>query len=119
MTEADRSKLKEAFKPVPYMVIGGHEPRSQQENANAAWAELGKRMGFDHMTVRPIQGKGIRFFSAVPRENETQRAERVAREQEVAKQREITQLQSEIGERQARLRALGDTSTSAGDPNDR
>lgn len=107
MTEADLSKLMEAFKPVPYMVIGGHEPRSQQDNANAAWAELGKHMGFDGSTVRPIAGKGNRFFSAVPSENETQRAERGAREQELAKQTEIARLKSEIEDRQSRLHDLG------------
>ena len=107
MTADDLIRLQEAFKPVPYMVIGGHEPRSQQENANDAWAELGGRMGFDHMTVRPIAGKGVRFFSAVPSENETQRAERIAREHEAAKQSEIARLKSEIADRQSRLHDLG------------
>ena len=65
MTEADLETLLEAMKPVPYMVIGGHEPASQQENANAAWQALGVKMGFQHMTVRP-NGKGDRFFSAEP-----------------------------------------------------
>lgn len=106
MTEADMSKIMEASKPVRYMVMGGREPRSPQENANAAWAELGKRMGFDHMTVRPISEKGGRFFSAVPSENEAQRAERVAREKEAARQHEIGLLRVEIADRQGRLRAL-------------
>jgi hypothetical protein len=114
MTPDDLSALYEAFKPVPYIVIGGHAPRSQQENANAAWAALGKRMGFDGSTVRPISGKGNRFFSAIPSENETQRAERVAREQEAQRQREIAQLQSEIDERQERLRKLCFSDTSKG-----
>lgn len=106
MTEADMSKIMEASKPVRYMVMGGREPRSPQENANAAWAELGKRMGFDHMTVRPISGKGSRFFSAVLSENETQRAERVTREKEDAKQHDIALLRREIADRQAILRTL-------------
>jgi len=38
---------------------------SPQENANAAWRELGKRMGFDYLTVEP-NGRGNRFFSAIP-----------------------------------------------------
>ena len=66
MTQGDLDKILEACKPVPYIVIGGVVPRSQQENANAAWAELGSRMGFDHMTVRGVDGKGNRVFSAVP-----------------------------------------------------
>ena len=65
MTQADLDKILNACNPVPYMVFGGRPPRSPQENANDAWAELGRRMGFDHMTVRPT-GRGDRFFSAVP-----------------------------------------------------
>jgi hypothetical protein len=65
MTEADLAKILEACKPVPYMVFGGMPPRSPQESVNAAWAELGRRLGFDHMTVAPT-GRGDRFFSAVP-----------------------------------------------------
>jgi hypothetical protein len=63
MTQAQLDAILNACKPVPYMVFGGMEPRSPQENANDAWAALGKEMGFDHMTVRP-NGKGDRFFSA-------------------------------------------------------
>lgn len=63
MTQAQFDKIIEACKPVPYMVFGGREPRSQQENANDAWKALGDDMGFDHMTVRP-NGKGDRFFTA-------------------------------------------------------
>lgn len=65
MTQDDLDRLLTAMKPVPYMIIGGMTPRSQQENANDAWASLGAKMGFDPMTVRP-NGKGDRFFSAVP-----------------------------------------------------
>jgi len=68
MTEADLAKILEACKPVRYMLVGGIPPRSPQENANAAWAELGRRMGFDHMTVAPT-GRGDRSFSAVPNES--------------------------------------------------
>ena len=51
------------MKPVPYMIIGGMLPMTPQENANNAWAELGQRMGFDHMSVKPT-GEGDLFFSA-------------------------------------------------------
>lgn len=53
-----------ASKPVPYMVFGGREPRSPQENANARRAALGTEMGFDFLTVQPVQGKGQKFFTA-------------------------------------------------------
>jgi hypothetical protein len=51
MTAEQEAKLLEACKPVPYMVIGGMEPRSPQENANDAWCALGREMGFDGMSV--------------------------------------------------------------------
>lgn len=106
MTQADMDRILNACKAVPYIVVGGHAPRSQQENANAAWAELGTRMGFDHMTVQPISGKGNRFFSAVPSENETQRKERQAREAEEKRQQEIVRLKAEIEERRQKLDEL-------------
>lgn len=68
MTEQDLDELLNACKPVPYMVFGGREPRTPQENANDAWARLGARMGFRPMTVQPVAGKGERFFTAEPAE---------------------------------------------------
>ncbi len=61
MTQAQRDALVEASKPVPYMVVGGAEPRSPQENANDAWRELGKELGFKHMTVQPGCGDPLCF----------------------------------------------------------
>ena len=66
MTEEDKDKLLEACKPVVYMVVGGCPPRSPQENANDAWEALGRKMGFHHMTVKPVSGKEMRFFTAEP-----------------------------------------------------
>lgn len=66
MTEADLEKLLEASRPVPLIGLQCGMPSSPQENANAAWKELGSRMGFDAMTVEPIPGKGNRFFLATP-----------------------------------------------------
>lgn len=108
MTEADLGKILDASKPTPVMFtsdgtnIGG----SPQENANRAWAELGVRMGFDAMTVRPAPGKGDRFFTAVPSETEEQRAARIARDAEERKLADIARLKSEIEERQRQLAAL-------------
>lgn len=67
MTEEDLQKLIEACRPVTYLVVGGMPPNSPQENANAAWKELGDRMGFDHMTVKPEPGFNDRFFTAIPK----------------------------------------------------
>lgn len=106
MTEADLQAILDACKPVPAMMIGGYAPSSPQENANRAWAGLGKKMGFDHMTVQPIPGQGTRFFSAVPSEPENVRAARLRREAEEARVAEITQLEGEIAERKARVLSL-------------
>ncbi len=106
MTEADLSRILEACKPVPAMLIGGTLPSSPQENANRAWKELGERMGFDHMTVQPIPGKGTTFFTAVPNETHAQKEERLKREAQEKKELEIQTLRAEIEERQTRLERL-------------
>jgi hypothetical protein len=64
MTTEDLQTLLDAMKPVPMIALQCGTPHSVQENANAAWARLGERMGFDPMTVAP-NGKGDRFFSAM------------------------------------------------------
>lgn len=66
MTHEDMDTLLKAGEAVPYMIIGGFAPMTQQERANHAWIALGKRMGFDGMSVRPIPGKDFRFFTAEP-----------------------------------------------------
>ena len=108
MTEADLEAILDACKPVVAIMVGGYEPSSQQENANNAWAALGRKMGFDHMTVQPINGKGNRFFSAVPSETAEARKEREAREAKDAKMREISRISGEIETLQQKLRALTD-----------
>ena len=106
MSDADLATLLDAMKPVPAMMIGGSLPTSRQENANRAWAALGAKMGFDPMTVQPVGGKGQRFFSAVPSENEAQRSERSIREAETARLAEIEKIKREIAEKQERLASL-------------
>lgn len=53
MTNEQMSKIREAGKPVHYMIFGGRPPPSSQENANRAWAALGQELGFAYMTVQP------------------------------------------------------------------
>jgi hypothetical protein len=107
MTEAQLEKLLEACKSTVVMKIGNYSGSSPQENANRAWEELGKKMGFDHMTVKPITRKGTRFFSAIPIENETQKKERLEREKEDKRLQKIKQLKREITEKQSLLNDLG------------
>lgn len=63
MNAQQHAKLLEAMQPVPAMWIGG-PPRSVQQNANDAWCALGREMGFDGMSVRPIAGGSEYEFSA-------------------------------------------------------
>ncbi len=108
MTEADLDALLKACDPVPYMIVGGMEPSSPQENANRAWAALGAKMGFDSMSVEPISGKGMRFFTAVPTENEAQKVARLANEAAAKRAQDILDLehqQSVIADRLKELRS--------------
>ena len=66
MTETDLAALYVAMRPVPLIALQCGMPASQQENANLAWENLGMRMGFKPYTVRPLIGKGPRFFMAEP-----------------------------------------------------
>ena len=112
MTEDDFKELMEACKSVPVIMVGGVSPRSTQENANDAWEKLGKKMGFDYMTVRPIQGKDNKFFTAVPSETESQREEREAREADEARIKEIAELGKSIDKKMARIKELRDESNA-------
>ena len=67
MTQEDLNELKDACKPVPMIALNCGMPSSPQENANAAWERLGKKMGFYHMTVQPAGKGGERFFIAEER----------------------------------------------------
>ena len=44
MSEEQMNKILEASKPIPYIIVGGIGPPSQQEMANSAWEKLGKEM---------------------------------------------------------------------------
>lgn len=65
LTEEQHTRLLEAGRSVPYMIVGGMAPRSPQQNANDAWAELGRELGFDYMSVQP-DGEDSHYFTAVP-----------------------------------------------------
>ena len=70
MSEDDLASLMDASKPTPLMYLTGGKPmfKTPQANANTAWMNLGARMGFDHMTVSPVSGKGQLFFTAIKKE---------------------------------------------------
>jgi hypothetical protein len=107
MTQEDLDTILDACKSVPMIMLHiGGGPSSPQENANRAWGALGQKMGFDYMTVQPIEGKGNRFFTAVPSENDAQRIERIARETEEKQRAEVKRLEAVVAEAQAKLAEL-------------
>jgi len=65
MTKEDLDTLLASMQPVPMIMLQLGRPQSTQERANAAWSALGKKMGFEYMTVRPDR-RGDRFFTATP-----------------------------------------------------
>ena len=73
MSQSDLDGLLKASRPTPAMFLSGGMPMcaSPQENANTAWAALGRKIGFKHMTVKPVPGKGSRFFTAEPVQRES------------------------------------------------
>ena len=66
MTDDDLAVLMDASKPTPAMWLSGGVPMcgTPQENANRAWGRLAEKLGFEQMTVRPVPGKGQKFFTA-------------------------------------------------------
>ena len=64
MDDKQFKRIIDASKPTSYLVIGGAVPRTPQENANAAWAALGKELGFEPLTVKMIEGKETKIFTA-------------------------------------------------------
>jgi len=68
MTATDLEKIMDACKPVPLIMLQCRgTPTSAQSNANSAWEELGYRMGFDFMTVKPF-GNDPKTFTAQPKD---------------------------------------------------
>ena len=64
LTAERYADLLAACRPVLYMVMGGMATSGPQENANRAWQQLGRDMGFDWTTVQA--GQTPTQFSAVP-----------------------------------------------------
>ena len=108
MTQEDLDTLMKSMKSVPYMVMGGREPSSPQENANRAWAALGEKMGFDSTTVMPRRSAGDRYFSAVANETEDHKEARIDREQNEFNDKEIVRLEKEIEDKKIAVFELRD-----------
>ena len=64
-TKKQLDEIIDACKSTPAIVgSGGSFGISPQERANNAWNKLGEEIGFDYMTVAPIQGKEMWWFTA-------------------------------------------------------
>ena len=64
LTDEEYERVMEASRPVPYLVIGGVEPMSPQENANRVWRAIYQDRGLDWKTVAR-GSSGPRSFRAV------------------------------------------------------
>lgn len=66
MTAEQYARLVDASKPVPMIALQCGPPPSQQDAANLVWMQLGKEMGFEWNSARPIQGESDLHFVAKP-----------------------------------------------------
>ena len=71
MTQEDMNVILEAGQPAVCIALQCGAPQSRQEKANAAWAKLGEKMGFQPFTVRPSP-KGELFFTAEEVKDDTE-----------------------------------------------
>lgn len=53
----------------PVIFVGTWLGLDKQERANNFWVQLGRKYGFDGMSVEPIKGKGSKFYTAIPKNN--------------------------------------------------
>lgn len=53
LTTEEVARIKEAGKSVPYMIIGGFEPRSPAENQMDEWRKVAERLKVKVMTIVP------------------------------------------------------------------
>ena len=62
LTEEEINRFKNINRT--YMVVGGFEPQSPQEQANQIWKDLAQKHGFAWDSVEPSPGKGQEYFVA-------------------------------------------------------
>lgn len=66
MTDEELSQLMEASKPVPYMVIGGYEPKPPSYNAMMVWEKIAARVGCDVHSIDAASTGDNHDFTARP-----------------------------------------------------
>lgn len=65
LSEEQLTKLLNASKPVPLVMLQYGMPRSPQENANKVWKEFSEEMGFKMLSVRPNGNDPRKFFAEI------------------------------------------------------
>ena len=68
MSKEDHEELIKNCQPVTCIVVGGVLPQTPQQNANAAWKSLAKKLGFVWDTVKPVSGISELVFTAEAKE---------------------------------------------------
>jgi len=71
LTEEQFQRVMAASQPVPMIMLQCGTPRSQQENANAAWQAVALELGCKWDTIAPYIGGGARAITAEPLEPTT------------------------------------------------
>lgn len=64
LSDDQLKSLRSACEPEPMIMLQCGMPPSPQERANSAWQSLANDLGFQYMTVKPVRGKGAKFFTA-------------------------------------------------------
>lgn len=64
LTDKQYDALLEVCRPVPMIALHCGPILSNQKRVNTAWEALGQEIGFDPMTVQPVDGKNEKHFSA-------------------------------------------------------
>ena len=68
LTDEQQKAILDASQPVPLIMLQCGMPPSPQENANHAWEALGKELGFEYMTVKPVEGEQRQFTAETTEE---------------------------------------------------
>lgn len=64
LLQEDIDYILSKCKSSPMIALNVSNPKSAQEKANDAWCEIGKKYGFDGMSVEPVAGKSNLFIIA-------------------------------------------------------
>jgi hypothetical protein len=64
MTEEQHAAIAAGFNSIPGSILGGGKPIGPEAEANKAWRVLGETLGFNYLTVQPVEGESDYNFTA-------------------------------------------------------